>query len=138
MARLANSGFFSQHAVKEAEPVIRRHIEQLCRNLSATIAEGSIVELWVALLAFTTDTISKIAFGSSRGLLGDTEGIKSWHETIIAVAKMTTLLKQFPWMAGLAMKLSVRGFQLVSPALARLLGLHRVRHALPLRLYACA
>lgn len=106
--------------------IIHAHIDHLCSNLSQSISDQKILNVGVTVLAFTTDTVCKIAFDGPPGYLEDYKAAKEWHDTIAAIAKMTTLLKQFPWLLGIAMKMPVSVIELLSPALARLLKLHSV------------
>ena len=126
--RLANSAFFSQSSIKNTEPIIHAKIDLLCKNLMNAMAEQTIIDVGVSVLAFTMDTVCTIAFDISQDYLDNLDEAREWHDTIAAVAKMTTLLKQFPWLLGVAMKLPIAIFEILTPALGRLLRLHDVSH----------
>ncbi|PQE05659.1 cytochrome P450 protein [Rutstroemia sp. NJR-2017a BBW] len=101
--------------------------EQL-RMLSSSygISTKEIIDLRVTFLAFTTDTITRYALGESKNLQKNRTLAVEWSSTIRAVAKMTPLMKQFPWMmtAGLYIPISV--LQLLMPEFSRLVQYHKV------------
>ena len=60
------------------------------------------------------------------GLQDDDLQAEEWNRTIRAVAKLTSLVKQFPWIINLFKKLPLGMLQRLAPDLARILQLHQV------------
>lgn len=77
-------------------------------------------------LAFTTDNLSDHCFGRSTELLLDDQRALEWQRTIKAVATLTPLAKQFPWLIPLALKCPLRPLQKIVPDLARIVKARRV------------
>ena len=84
------------------------------------------MELRVRFLAFTTDTVTRYALGKSNGLQFDIQRAKDWSATIRAIAAITPLVKQFPWLMDLVMCLPLTVLQVLSPELSRVVQLQYV------------
>ncbi|KAK2630516.1 hypothetical protein QTJ16_001336 [Diplocarpon rosae] len=128
--KLATSPFFSKRSVAAAEYIIRKQAEKLCQSLKDSYARNEVVKLQTTYLGFTTDSVSEFAFARSDGLQGNTEGLEDWAETLKMVGECFPLLRQFPWMIKLSLKLPLWGYQLVVPALSRFVELHKARRYL--------
>ena len=92
--------------------------------------DGS-VELRVNFLAMTTDMIAAHALNGSNPqntlhLLKDEKKAKDWQKTIAAVALLTAIVKQAPWLIPIALKLSVGFWMTIAPPLGRIVRLNRV------------
>jgi hypothetical protein len=83
-------------------------------------------------LAFSTDTVSEYAFAKSAGLQetvseeGGMGKVEDWAETLRTVGAVFPLLRQFPWMIKVALKVPVVVFRVLVPVLSRFLLLHKV------------
>lgn len=91
-------------------------------------------------MAFSTDTVSEFAFAKSAGLQdvllasgeeevgqGEMGKVEDWAETLRMVGAVFPLLRQFPWMIKVALKVPVIVFRVLVPVLSRFLILHKVR-----------
>jgi hypothetical protein len=124
--RLAISPFFSRKFTKNAETVFQDQVERLSRVLHSSYQSGNVLDLRITYLAFTTDTVCRLAFGGSLGLQDNTSSAEDWAETMEAVARLTPLIKQFPFLISLVKKVPLPLLSYVVPVLARLLQLHEV------------
>lgn len=129
--RAAISGFFSKRAVNDIEPWIHEKTKSLCATLRDQQSRGSSVELRVNFLAMTTDTIAAHSLnGSNRQrtlhLLKDVERAREWQKTVAAIAFLTPICKQAPWLIPIALKLSVGFWMMIAPSLGRIVRLNRV------------
>ena len=124
--RAANMPVLSMGAIRSAEDMIKAQVEKLCTRFQAYSKSGMPVELRTQFIAFTTDTIALHSLGQSLGLQDDENKAKDWNLTIRAVAKLTPLVKQFPWALETLKKIPVKIFRLISVDLARLLQYHHV------------
>ena len=124
--RLANSHLLSSKAVDGAEPLIQQEVQTLSDKLKKSFENGEILELRLNFLAFTTDTITRHALGESRELQKNPILAQQWSTTIRAVAQITPLVKQFPWLIKVALNTPLVLFRLVLPDLARLVEFHQV------------
>ncbi|KAL8697028.1 MAG: hypothetical protein Q9224_002505, partial [Gallowayella concinna] len=95
--RRALNPYFSKSSTASLEPFIQRRVELLCRSLKQQLREGP-VELHTIYLAFANDTVCSFAFHYSMNLLEDPSLARDWKATISAIASMTPLVKQFPWL----------------------------------------
>lgn len=101
-------------------------MQALSDNFQGCLKRGEVVELRVKFLAFATDTITRYALGEPMGLQGNQFRADDWSATIRAVVRITPLVKQFPWIISLALKVPVNVLQLILPDLSRLLRFHGV------------
>ena len=85
-----------------------------------------VLNLNTAFLAFASDAISQYAFGESMGLQKDRHHAGNWNQSIRAVASMTPIAKQFPWIISWTQRVPIKIVRLFLPRLARLLQFHRV------------
>jgi hypothetical protein len=94
--------------------------------LTSSYRNEEVLDLRITYLAFTTDTICRLAFGGSLGLQDKVEDAKDWAETMAAVARLTPIIKQFPFLITWVKKIPISILHFFVPALARLLKLHQV------------
>lgn len=123
--RAAISNFFSKSAVASNENVIHEKIERLGARLQQQLSENGSAEMRANFLAMTTDALCSHAFGRSMDLLGDEVRSRNWHQTIKAIAILTPLIKQFPWIIPVALKLPLVLLRMTVPRLARIVALRR-------------
>jgi len=129
--RAAISAFFSKRAVNDIEPWIHERTTTLCATVRHQQERDGSVELRVNFLAFTTDMIAAHALNGSNPsntlhLLQNEENAKEWQKTIAAVALLTGIVKQFPSLIPVALKLSVEYWMTIAPPLGRIVRLNRV------------
>lgn len=79
----------------------------------------------------TTDMIATHALTGSNpqktlNLLKDEEKAREWQRTIAALAMLTSLVRQAPWLITIALKLSVGFWMTIAPPLGRIVRLNRV------------
>lgn len=133
--RAAISAFFAKRAVSEIEPWIHERTETLCATMRRQQDRDGSIELRVNFLAMTTDMIAAHALNGSNPqntlhLLHDDEKAREWQKTIAALAMLTPLVKQAPWLIPVALKLSVGFWMTIAPSLGRIVRLNRVSGAL--------
>ncbi|KAB8288832.1 hypothetical protein EYC80_010735 [Monilinia laxa] len=126
--RAANSYFFSQKSINAAEPLLKERVEELCEIIHGGFLHKKIIELKLAFLAFSTDTVCQYVFAEPPRLQKNPEDAKQWHETIGAVSRLTPLIKQFPWLIPVAKKLPSAMVDFLLPTLGRLLRYHSQVH----------
>ena len=124
--RVANSVFFSKRAINNAEILINEEVELLCSNLEKQYGEKSVKDLHTVFLAFTSDAVCRFIFGKTLDLQRASQKAEDWRRTMGALPQITPLIKQFPWIVTVAMKLPKIILHFAVPHLARLLALHRV------------
>jgi len=129
--RGAISAFFSKRAVNDIEPWIHDKTEQLCANMRQQQKRDGSVELRSNFLAMTTDMIAAHALNGSNpqktlNLLQDERKALEWQKTIAAVALLTPICKQIPWLIPMALKLPVGFWMSIAPPLGRIVRLNRV------------
>lgn len=124
--RATISPLFSKGACAASESSIYRNVELLLARIDDQIRTTGSAEMRRNYLALTTDTLSDHCFGRSTGLLLDEQAATEWQNTIKAVAFLTPLAKQFPWIIPLALKCPLEPLQMVVPDLARIVKARRV------------
>lgn len=107
--------------------MVEEQVDLLCQDLRRHHQANTVVELHTVLLACTTDSVSRFTFGKTAGLQGNNEKMNMWRQTMIAIPKITPLVKQFPWVTNIARRLPLSLLFRIIPDLARLLQLHKVR-----------
>lgn len=125
MRRAAIGSYFSKQRITALEPFIQRRVELLCESLRRQ-SQVEPVEVHTIFLAFANDTVCSYAFDYTMSLLEDPQRAKDWKATITAIASLTPLIKQFPWLVPLIKRVPLFVLQAVVPRLARLLSLHVV------------
>lgn len=124
--RAANSILFTTKTVSAAQAPIYTHVEALCEELSKAHRSSQVVRLQLPLLAFTTDLLTKWVLGSALGCQTDAALAERWEATTQYLPVVTPLMKQFPWMILVALKLPMSLVHLLAPSMAALASLHRV------------
>ena len=124
--RAANSRLHSINAIANAESLVQEQVERLSDIFERCFEKGEVLELRTRFLAFTTDTVALHSLGQSMGLQSDERRAEEWYRTIRAIAKLTPLLKQFPWVIDVFQNLPVGAVYSIMPDLARVLQLRRV------------
>ncbi|MCJ1438985.1 hypothetical protein MMC27_008375 [Xylographa pallens] len=123
--RGAINSFLSKRAITANESVIHERTGRLCEALQNQFDRFGVVELRVNYLAFATDAIFTFTYNGSLDLLGNLAEATEWKHTIGAIAGLTPLIKQFPWILPLARRLPLLFWQFVLPELGRALVLHK-------------
>ena len=125
MRRAAISSYFSKARITALEPFVHKRVELLCESLLRQSRDGP-VEMHTLFLAFANDTVCSYAFDYSMNLLEDPQRAKNWRRTIEAIASLTPMIKQFPWLIPIVRRLPHMFLRGVAPRLARLLSLQTV------------
>ena len=140
--RAAISAFFSKRAINDIEPWIHDKANALCASMRDQQARESSVELRVNFLAMTTDVIAAHTLNGSNqertlDLLKNNDNARDWQKTIAALAILTPVCKQAPWLIPLALKLSVGFWMMIAPPLGRVVRLNRVSSNQDLKNMGC-
>ncbi|KAL9078853.1 MAG: hypothetical protein Q9157_002223 [Trypethelium eluteriae] len=123
--RAAVSSFFSKKAADDIEPLIHEKANVACEVLKRQTNRDGKTDLRTVYLAFFTDIICSHAFNRPLDLLQNEREAKRWREAISALAMLTPLVRQFPWLIPTAIKLPIPFWNLIYPALGRVVQLHR-------------
>lgn len=124
--RNAMGAVFSKGAAAASEDMIYSNAELLLQRVQDQIKTNGSAEMRTNFLAFSTDTLSHHCFGHNINLLVDDDKAVGWKRTIRAIAILTPLAKQFPWIIPLALKSPIAPLQMMVPDLARIVKLRRV------------
>ncbi|KAL9013251.1 MAG: hypothetical protein Q9173_002036 [Seirophora scorigena] len=122
MRRSAISSYFSKPSIADLEPFIHKRVELLCDALRSQSRTGP-VDVHALFLAYANDTVCAYSFDYSMNLLEDSEMASSWKLTIKAIASVTPLIKQFPWIIPVVRRIPGWFLRTLLPKLGRLLSL---------------
>ncbi|KAF7952621.1 uncharacterized protein EAE97_002118 [Botrytis byssoidea] len=122
--RAANSHLLSTRAISDAQPLILDQVRILSDQFERYLSTKEIIDLRVTFLAFTTDTITRYALGEMKNLQENKTLAVDWSATIRAVARITPLMKQFPWMMTVALYIPINILRFFMPELFRLVQYH--------------
>ena len=113
--------------------MIYDNMDLLGATMNEQLAYGGTTEMRKNFLAMTTDTLCGHTFNESfnLNLLKSEQMATDWQRTIKAVATLTPLVKQFPWIIPVALKCPLGLLQVMVPDLARIVGLRRVGNPSP-------
>ena len=125
MRRTAIGPYFSKARITALEPFLHKRVELLCQSLLTQSRDGP-VEMHTLFLAFANDTVCCYAFDYSMDLLEDPQRAKEWRTTINAIASLTPLIKQFPWLIAVVKRMPHLLVRVVVSRLARLLALQAI------------
>ncbi|KAH5337001.1 hypothetical protein HBI50_015440 [Parastagonospora nodorum] len=87
--QLFNQGF-STRALKEQEPLLRKHVDRLVAAVQSRADQGSEVNMVDMFNFLAFDVMGDLAFGTSLGLLENTE-YNTWVRVIVATIKVVTI-----------------------------------------------
>ena len=91
--------FFSKSAVARLQPtLIQRCVDKLCDRLAEHAADGKTVVMEHAYACLTAEVISEYSFPKGYGLLDRSEFSSEHYDAMMALTKMSHLLKQFGWL----------------------------------------
>ena len=125
MRRAAIGSYFSKTRIMALEPFVQKRVELLCESLLQQSRDAP-VEVHTLFLAFANDTVCSYAFDYSMNLLEDPQRARDWRTTISAIAGLTPLIKQFPWLIPVVKRMPRLYLERVVQRLARLLSLQAV------------
>lgn len=125
MRRAAIGSYFSKTRITALEPFVQKRVQLLCESLLQQ-SRNAPVEVHTLFLAFANDTVCSYAFDYSMNLLEDPQRARDWRTTISAIAGLTPLIKQFPWLIPIAKRIPLQLLKELVPSLARLLSLQEV------------
>ncbi|KAI4212437.1 MAG: hypothetical protein LQ351_004870 [Letrouitia transgressa] len=117
-------------AIKDIEPWIHDKVDLLCKSMLSQQERDGHVEMRVNFLAMTTDMVAAHTLSGSRPqkvleLLNSESDARGWQKTIAAVALLTPIVKQAPWLIPFALRLSASFWMTVAPPLGRIVLLHK-------------
>ncbi|KAL8933993.1 MAG: hypothetical protein Q9216_006123 [Gyalolechia sp. 2 TL-2023] len=122
MRRSAINSYFSKSSIEDLEAYIHQRVELLCDRLRSSLHKGP-VDVHAIFLAYSNDSVCEYSFDYSMNLLEDSGRALDWKMTIDAIASLTPLIKQFPWIIPLVRKIPLLLLRAVSPKLTRILSL---------------
>lgn len=104
--RSALNPFFSKQSVTRLEPLIHQKAELICRGLKLQLEKRTPFEFGAAYMSFALDTVSHYAFGESEcwNCLAANDFSAEWKEAIIESFEKATLVRYFPWITLLLLK----------------------------------
>ena len=94
--------FFSKRSVTKFSSSISSAVEQLCVRLQGFQNTGQPINLKVAFGALTLDIISEYSFARSSKTLADPDFASETWKAMFAMAELSMLLKQYPWLSTVA------------------------------------
>ncbi|KAL8882352.1 MAG: hypothetical protein Q9198_000640 [Flavoplaca austrocitrina] len=122
MRRSAISSYFSKSSIADLEPFIHKRVELLCDSLRSQSRKAP-VDVHALFLAYANDTVCAYSFDYSMNLLEDPDIASDWKLTINAIASLTPLIKQFPWIIPMVRRIPAWFLRATLPKLERLLSL---------------
>ncbi|KAL9092331.1 MAG: hypothetical protein Q9165_004505 [Trypethelium subeluteriae] len=123
--RAAVSNFFSKKSIAEIEPCVQKEANKLCDLMQRQFDRDGVAELRTDYFAYAADVISGHAFDEQLHLLDDEDAARKWRKTIGALAFLTPLVKQLPWLIPFALRLPVAFWNVMAPSLAHIMAFHR-------------
>jgi hypothetical protein len=117
----ANAPLMARKVVVENIPMIREQLLKLQRAFEAAANNGIAIELGVTFLAFTTDVAGQYFFGEGLGLQDDMKKASAWKHATHSVARGTPVIKQFPDILKLALKIPLAVWKKLDPVTSALL-----------------
>ncbi|KAL8885902.1 MAG: hypothetical protein Q9215_006310 [Flavoplaca cf. flavocitrina] len=122
MRRSAISSYFSKSSIADLEPFIHKRVELLCDSLRSQSRKPP-VDFHALFLAYANDTVCAYSFDYSMNLLEYPDIASNWKMTINAIASLTPLIKQFPWIIPVVRRIPGWFLRATLPKLERLLSL---------------
>jgi hypothetical protein len=117
----ANAPLIARKVVVENMSMIREQLMKLRRAFESAANNGIAIELGVTFLAFTTDVAGQYFFGESLGLQDDMDKASAWKHATHSVARGTPVIKQFPGILKLALKIPLAVWKKLDPVTSALL-----------------
>lgn len=126
--RGAISNFFSKKSVVSNEPLINEKVELMCDVFESVMRKGDVINIRVALLAYTTDFYTAHALGESgdMNLLKDMERAKIWRDSVTGLLHLTYIVRQFPWIVPFVVELPMWLVRLISSDMTLVMQVLRV------------
>ncbi|KAL8995633.1 MAG: hypothetical protein Q9169_004676 [Polycauliona sp. 2 TL-2023] len=118
--RAALNPLFSKAATASSETTIYEKLDMLSQYLTTKFENDGVVEIRQIYLALATDILSEYAFDKPTNLLADEKAAGDWTKTMKAVAALTPLIKQFPWLTSVAPRIPLGLLRVMAPDLARI------------------
>ncbi|KAK8115745.1 hypothetical protein PG984_012247 [Apiospora sp. TS-2023a] len=124
--RNAISSIFAKSTVAMSEELMYKNVDLLLQRMHSQIKATGSTEMRTNYLALATDILSDHCLGQSTDFLLDDQEATKWRKTINAIATLTPLAKQFPFIIPFALRLPLWPLEMVVPDLARIVRLRRV------------
>ena len=94
--------------------------------MSQYASTQEIFDVHLPIIAWSTDSVSNYLENKPAGLLRDEQKARDWKATIQMVVELTPVVKQFPLVMPLVLRVPVWVMRWVSPDLNRVLVMHKV------------
>ncbi|KAK3115097.1 hypothetical protein LTR53_005913 [Teratosphaeriaceae sp. CCFEE 6253] len=96
-----NMLLLGKRTVTESIPIIRDQMAKLQEHFETAAGTGTVLDLPLVFLAFTTDVAGQYLLQQDLGMQDDLPGkAQRWKDGTQQLARMTPLVKQFPWLTG--------------------------------------
>ena len=125
MRRSVLNPFFSKKSISAIEPLIQSKVDLLCTALGEYAPGGSDekragkeIELGLAYMSLTLDTISHEAFGKSYGLLELPGFSQLWKDVVENVMESFALVRNLPWLPELLKKFPMAVTKMIDTGMA--------------------
>lgn len=109
--------FFSKQSILRLEPTLSSMVEKLCSRIDDFKQSGQPMPLRMAYACLTTDIVHLYSFNIHTNHLDSQDFSPSWNETILSTVKVSTVMKQFPWLYGVLDLMPTSILSLLSPEL---------------------
>jgi cytochrome P450 len=126
LRRNALNPFFSKQAIHRMEPLIREHIEKLCKRFEGYRLSGAPLDTIQAYAALTTDIITSYSFNTSYDCIGDTNWRSEWPDAMVESTMSVHMNKQFKWLFPTMQMTPVWIVEKLNPAVLLIINFQKV------------
>lgn len=120
------AAYFSKRNARQAEPMLRNEIDDLCKTLQKAHEEKNTTDVRIAYLSTATEIVSLYAFNTRTGVIDSAQEAEDWLYTVKAIAAVSPFFKQFPYIAQWLLPCPVWLVKLLYPVFAPSVVLHHV------------
>lgn len=103
-----------------------RVVEDLCTRMSYYASTQEVIDANLLFIAWSTDSVSCYLENKPAGLLRDEQKARNWKATVGMVVELTPVVKQITLVMPLVLSTPEWLMRQVSPALNRVLVMHKV------------
>jgi cytochrome P450 len=123
--RAINMPMFAKAVVNGNTDIIRGQLKKMLRSFDNAAEDGTVLDLSLIFLAFTTDVASTYVLDVPLGMQDDLDGkATQWRNGTRQISANTPLVKQFPWLSIVINLIPLAVWKAVSPGVASLLGIY--------------
>lgn len=116
--RNAYDKYFSKQSIRNYSDVIQATVDKLCLRMREISKSGKTVNLWHVYSALTADVVTGYCFPESYGLLDKPDCGTELHSMFESTLSNTHMLKQFPYILTIMLRLPQRVTAFIFPDLA--------------------